>query len=62
MKTDKSGALVRKYCPELKDFPDKVSASITLSLLILPRAWTVVTGTSYSPLTVTNHPAIGRYR
>ena len=23
-KTDKSGALVRKYCPELKDFPDKV--------------------------------------
>ncbi|OCF70856.1 hypothetical protein I204_08486 [Kwoniella mangroviensis CBS 8886] len=22
-KTDKSGALVRKYCPELKDFPDK---------------------------------------
>ncbi|WWC57893.1 uncharacterized protein I303_100428 [Kwoniella dejecticola CBS 10117] len=22
-KTDKTGALVRKYCPELKDFPDK---------------------------------------
>jgi cryptochrome len=24
-RTDKSGALVRKYCPELKDYPDKVS-------------------------------------
>jgi cryptochrome len=24
MKTDKTGQLVRKYCPELKDFPDKV--------------------------------------
>ena len=24
-KTDKTGALVRKYCPELKDYPDKVS-------------------------------------
>lgn len=36
MKTDKSGALVRKYCPELKDFPDKVSASTMPSLLMLP--------------------------
>jgi cryptochrome len=38
VKTDKTGALVRKYCefcagplmtgPELKDFPDKVSPSL----------------------------------
>jgi hypothetical protein len=36
MKTDKSGALVRKYCPELKDFPDKVGAPFARSPLIYP--------------------------
>lgn len=30
-RTDKSGALVRKYCPELKDFPDKVNPRDSLS-------------------------------
>lgn len=35
-KYDASGALVRKFCPELKDFPEKVSFSPSPILAFVP--------------------------
>lgn len=34
MKFDKTGALVRKYIPELRNFPDKVSISSCTTQII----------------------------